>query len=467
MSFASVHFLIFLPLVATVYFLLPLRARRLFLLAASYYFYCVWSFKWSVLLIYATLLDYVAGLVIGTATRPLTRKLALGISLTGNLVALGVFKYFDFIGGSLAALFGQPVWPTLDLVLPMGISFYTFQTMSYTIDVYRGVVKPTRSLADFALFVTFFPHLVAGPIMRAADLLPQFQEDHQPNSERILSGAVLCVWGLSKKVFVADPMGYIVESVYGTVAAPLAPSTFSGAALLLATYAFALQIYCDFSAYSDIARGAARILGFRLIQNFDAPYLAVTISDFWSRWHISLSKWLRDYVYVPLGGNRKGPSRTYVNLTITMLLGGLWHGANWTFIAWGAVHGLALSVERMLGARNLHDRAMSPLERWCRILVTFHIVCLGWVLFRSPTIAHAAEVVWRIVTLAPGEATTMTPALVLVVLFAMQATGLSPTLRDNPVRYPGAARWVVYATAVLLLVALSGARTPEFIYFQF
>ena len=262
-------------------------------------------------------------------------------------------------------------------------------------------------------------------------------------------------------------MGYIVESIYGTVAAPLAPSTFSGAALLLGTYAFALQIYCDFSAYSDIARGAARILGFRLIQNFDAPYLAVTISDFWSRWHISLSNWLRDYVYVPLGGNRKGPIRTYVNLTITMLLGGLWHGANWTFVAWGALHGLALSVERMLGARTLHLRPLHPAERWLRILVTFHVVCLGWVLFRSPSIAHAVEVLGRIVTMAPGDTTTVTPALLLVALFAMQAMAVGPTLRDGLVRFPGVARWVVYATAILLIVALSGARTPEFIYFQF
>jgi len=467
MLFNSVHFLVFLPVVTTVYFLMPLQTRRVFLLAASFYFYCVWSITWSLLLIYSTVLDYTAALAIGRSKRAVVRNVALGASLAGNLLALGIFKYFDFFRGSVGALLGVPAGPALDLVLPLGISFYTFQTMSYTIDVYRGILRPTRSIVDFALFVTFFPQLVAGPIMRAPDLLPQFSERHQPNSDRILSGTLLCLWGLLKKVFVADPMGYIVESVYGTAAAPLAPVGFSGLALLVATYAFAVQIYCDFSAYSDIARGAGRILGFRIMRNFDAPYLAVTMSEFWSRWHISLSTWLRDYLYVPLGGNRLGALRTYINLSVTMLLGGLWHGANWTFVAWGGFHGLCLTVERLIGIRRLDRSRMSPAEQWCRGLVTFHLVCLGWVLFRSPSLDHALHVVWRIVTMADGPATSVVPVFGLAVLLAFQLTRLRATLHTELLRRPGISRWVVYATGILLLVALSGSRTPEFIYFQF
>jgi len=465
--FNSVHFLVFLPIVTIIYFALPGLYRRIFLLAASFYFYCVWSVKWSLLLVYTTVQDYAAARIIGASTRPAARRIVLMGSLVGNLLVLGIFKYFNFSSESLAALFGKPMLPTLHLILPMGISFYTFESLSYVIDIYRGVLEPTRSLMDFSLFVTFFPHLVAGPIMRGGVLLPQFHEHHTPDGERILSGALLCVWGLMKKVFVADPMGIIVDSIYGTASAPLAPSRFSGLALLSATYAFAVQIYCDFSAYSDIARGAGRILGFRIMKNFDSPYLATTVSEFWRRWHISLSTWLRDYLYISLGGNRHGPLRTYFNLAMTMLLGGLWHGANWTFVAWGALHGLYLCVERMVGAHKLDRDRMTPLEKWGRGIVAFHLTCLGWVFFRSPTLSHALEVVWRIVTLADGRNASAVPMLFLAGVIAIELSGLRTKLHIESFRHPKIARWVVYGSVALLAVVLLSSRSPEFIYFQF
>ncbi len=467
MLFNSVHFLIFLPVVTVIYFCLPPKPRRIFLLSASFYFYCVWSIKWSFLLVYTVIQDYTAARIIGSSSRPAVRKAVLGISMGGNLLILGLFKYFNFFNGSLGALLGSRPWPTLNLILPMGISFYTFESMSYVIDVYRGTAKPTKSLLDFALFVTYFPHLVAGPIMRATTLMPQFYEDHKPEARRILSGVLLCVWGLFKKVFVADPMGTLVQSVYGTALHPLAPSGFSGGTLLLATYAFAVQIYCDFSAYSDICIGAGRILGFQIMENFNSPYLAVSITDFWRRWHISLSTWLRDYLYIPLGGNRLGRVRTYINLLITMLLGGLWHGANWTFVIWGGLQGLYLSIERALGIHQRDSGQMSVMERWVRRLVTFHLVCLGWIFFRCPTFGQALQVIWRIITWSNGQSMNLAPLACLAALIALQTAKLRIDFHQIFLRRPVFSRWIVYASVGLFLIVLSTARSPEFIYFQF
>lgn len=467
MLFNSVHFLIFLPAVTVVYFALPLKARRFFLLAASFYFYCVWSTKWSFLLVYTVVQDYAAARIIGASDRLWVRRAALIVSLGGNLFILGLFKYYNFFNDSLASLFGGRPWPVLHLILPMGISFYTFQTMSYVIDVYRRTAKAEKSLLDVALFITFFPQLVAGPIMRVQDLLPQFFEKHKPDAKRILSGTLLCIWGLFKKVFIADTMGRIVQSVYGTALHPLDPLQFSGPMLLMATYAFALQIYCDFSAYSDICIGAGRILGFRIMQNFNSPYLAVSITDFWRRWHISLSTWLRDYVYIPLGGNRLGSRRTYVNLMVTMLLGGLWHGANRTFVVWGGLHGLYLSIERLFGIHVLDSSRMSRFERWMRRLVTFHLVCLGWILFRSPTLHHTLTVIHRILAFTGGPGLNWVPLVCLLGLLALQSAKLRIDFHEVFLQRPALSRWLAYGSLVVLFVVLSISRSPEFIYFQF
>ncbi len=467
MLFNSIHFLLFLPVVATVYLLLPLKARRIFLLAASFYFYCVWSVKWSFLMVYTIAQDYWAIRIIHRSRRPAVRKTALVLSLGGNLLILVLFKYYGFFNNSLGALWGSPPLPALDLILPMGISFYTFQTMSYVVDVYRREIAPPRSLLDFALFITFFPQLVAGPIMRGSELLHQFYEEHRPRAERILSGVLLVVWGLLKKVFVADSMGRIVDSVYGPAAAPLDPGAFSGPALLMATYAFAVQIYCDFSAYTDICIGSGRILGFRIIENFNAPYLAVSITEFWRRWHMSLSRWLRDYLYIPLGGNRLGNARTYLNLMITMLLGGLWHGASWTFVAWGGLHGLYLAVERLLGLDRLTPSRLTYGRRWLMGIFTFHLVCLSWVLFRSPTLAYAAQVVWRILTLAGGNPVNPIPLACVIAIVALQTAKLKINFHMAFMRRPALARWTVYACIGALLIALTTTRSQQFIYFQF
>jgi alginate O-acetyltransferase complex protein AlgI len=467
MFFNSIHFLIFLPLVTVLYFLLPQRPRRLWLLAASFYFYCVFSIPLSLLLVWSTVLDYSVARIIQGSDRAGVRRAALIVSMVGNLGVLGVFKYIDFFSYSLAAVLGFRPWPELNLILPMGISFYTFQTMAYTIDVYRGQLEARKSILDVALYVSFFPQLVAGPIMRGQTLFPQFKERHTPNMERILSGVMLCVWGLLKKVCVADPMGRIVDSVYGTNADPKSPEEFGCVALLLATYAFAVQIYCDFSAYSDIARGAGRILGFRIIQNFDSPYLATTLREFWRRWHISLSTWLRDYLYIPLGGTRISKGRTYVNLAITMLLGGLWHGPSWTFVVWGALHGGYLALERRFGVDLLERSRMSTAEKWIRGIVTFHLVCLAWVFFRSPTIDHAIGVVKRIVTFAPGEAITSAPLLCLGGILAYQIAKTRVDFRGIALQHPNVARWAVYICLAVLVRIMAGGPSPEFIYFQF
>jgi D-alanyl-lipoteichoic acid acyltransferase DltB (MBOAT superfamily) len=467
MFFNSIDFLIFFPLVALLYFTLPLRLRRPLIIAAGFVFYWFFSVKLSLLLVYTMVQDYTVARLLGRTERPGLRKALLICSLTGNLGLLATFKYLDFLSRSVTSILGFPVWPEFHLLLPMGISFYTFQTMAYTIDVYRRRLPAWRSFLDFACYVTFFPQLVAGPIMRGEDLLPQFAERHEFNADRVLSGVLLMTWGLLKKVFVADPIGALVDTAYGTGPGPWPHAQYSGLALLVASYGFAVQIYADFSAYSDIAIGAARVLGFRLMKNFDSPYLAISIRDFWRRWHISLSTWLRDYLYIPLGGNRGTQLRTYVNLMATMLLGGLWHGANWTFVIWGALHGLYLAGERWLGIDRLERSRMSVLEQWIRGFITFHLVCLAWVFFRARTAAQAFEVLGRIVRLAPGETIGSLPLVALGLLVAVQIAKARVDVAGAAIRVPRLSRWVVYAGVALLVVALAGGRSPEFIYFQF
>jgi alginate O-acetyltransferase complex protein AlgI len=465
--FNSLHYLIFLPLVALGYFALPGRWRRLFLLAASYYFYAVFSLKLSLLLIWSALLDFSMALLIEKyRERPRLKKLALLCSLIGNLTPLIVFKYLDFFNASIGSITGAPPWPVLHLALPMGISFYTFETISYTVDVYRGHLKAERSLIDYLLFITYFPHLVAGPILRADKILPQFQEQHSPNGERILSGALLVVWGLLKKVFIADPMGGIVEHVYGAAGLERSPSEFSGLTLLIATYAFAIQIYCDFSAYSDIAIGSGRILGFRIGINFDSPYLATSLRDFWRRWHISLSTWLRDYLYIPLGGSHGARWRTYVNLMLTMLLGGLWHGASWTFVIWGLLHGLFLAGERWFGVEEV-ARDAPAWVRVARALVTFHLVCLAWVFFRAASASQALGIVTGILTWQAGASVSPLPVLLLLGLLAGQLWCRSENFGSRFLRHPTGSRWLAYGLVAVVATALVSGRSPEFIYFQF
>lgn len=392
MIFSSYEFLfLFLPVVLVVYYLLPRSGRTLFLTLSSYFFYGWWDYRFCGLMLVSTVIDYAAGEGIGIAKTDRKKKLWVMLSIISNLSLLGFFKYYDMFAGTinygLSALFPGPggtysenfFLPLFHLVLPVGISFYTFQSMSYTIDLYRGRARQTRSFLDFACYVCLFPQLVAGPIVRYHELAEQLV-DRRHSVSIAARGAAIFILGFAKKVLVADAV------------APLTSLAFDGsspefAAAWIGTLAYAMQIYFDFSGYSDMAVGLGLLFGFRFPVNFNSPYQAVSITDFWRRWHISLSNWLRDYLYIPLGGNRAGLRRTYVNLALVMVLGGLWHGANWTFVVWGGIHGLMLAWERLRG------NAMPRIAWWGRVR-TFILVCLAWVSFRAGSMEQACDI-WK------------------------------------------------------------------------
>ncbi|MFO7653519.1 MAG: MBOAT family protein [Candidatus Krumholzibacteriia bacterium] len=409
MLFNSLEFLLFFPAVVALYFGMPPRFRWVLLLAASYYFYASWRVEYLSLIIISTVVDYVAGLGLGAATSRKLRRLWLGLSLTTNLGLLFAFKYYGFFSDSLAALSGSlgrdVMFPELQILLPVGISFYTFQTLSYTIDVYNRKRPPERHLGIFAVYVSFFPQLVAGPIERSTSLLPQFRQVHVLEASRVATGLRLILWGFVKKVVIADRLALYVDVVYDD------PSSFGGAALITASILFAVQIYCDFSGYSDIAIGTARIMGFDLMTNFRQPYFASSIREFWQRWHISLSTWFRDYVYIPLGGSRNGAVLTYANLLVTFIISGLWHGANWTFVVWGALHGMYLATSNMTSgirrrfvARTHVDAVPGLLPVW-RVFATNVLVLFGWIFFRANSLDDAFLIIGRIAG-GPGEGLT-------------------------------------------------------------
>jgi alginate O-acetyltransferase complex protein AlgI len=403
MLFPTSGFLLFFLIVAAAMAALDARfaAKKAVLVAASYYFYAQWDWRFCFLLLFSTTVSYVAGRLIGASgsNRRDRQRLILGIAVALHLGLLGLFKYLDFFvlsANRLAHLLGLAhELPFVEVLLPVGISFFTFHGISYITDVYRGDVPVCRDPLDMALYMSFFPQLVAGPIVRAAYFLPQLA---RPSPEPIpLAPALLLIaGGLFKKVIIANYLATgLVDPVFG------APTAYGGPDLLFAVYGYAVQIYCDFSAYSDIAIGLAALLGFRFPANFNQPYRAERLREFWQRWHISLSSWLRDYLYKPLGGNRSGRLKTYRNLMLTMLLGGLWHGAAWKFIAWGALHGGGLAVERLLEPL-IGRRAQSPLARIVATLVVFHFVCLGWIFFRAEDFV-VERLSWRAATGRAGD----------------------------------------------------------------
>jgi len=379
--FNSWTFVVFFVVVYVLYLSLrDFRWQNNLLLLASYYFYAAWDPRFLILLLSSTVLDYVCALQIDRHRDARVRRGFLIASVVGNLSLLGFFKYFNFFLTSLDTLLG-PLGVTvrglhLDIVLPVGISFYTFQEMSYTIDVYRGEIRAVRSFRDFALFVAFFPHMVAGPIMRASKLLTQFMAPRTISRDGIVSGGWLILWGLWKKIVIADNMATIADTVFA------ASASVTWLTAYLGVVAFAFQIYADFSAYSDIARGVSRLLGIELMQNFDLPYFAASPSDFWRRWHISLSTWLRDYLYIPLGGNRGGRLATSRNLMLTMLLGGVWHGAAWNYVWWGGYHGLLLVGQRMGGDALAVEAVRTRWRKAMAVALMFQLTLFGWLLFR-------------------------------------------------------------------------------------
>jgi D-alanyl-lipoteichoic acid acyltransferase DltB (MBOAT superfamily) len=469
--FNSWVFAAFFVLVYLAYLRLDHDRQNWLLLGASYVFYGFWDYRFLALIFASTVMDYLCGRAMEGKPKPVQKRY-VAISVTGNLAALGFFKYYDFFAHSVAAGFARlgvnvPL-PVLDVVLPVGISFYTFQELSYVIDVYRGHVGVCRSLRDFALFVTFFPHLIAGPIQPAHTLLGQVARPRVLVLEKLWSGLWLLVLGLFMKVFVADNAGGIADAVFDR------GDPGNGLACMLGIYAFALQIYGDFSGYSLMARGLARLLGFELMVNFRQPYLATHPSDFWRRWHISLSTWLREYLYIPLGGNRRGARRTQLNLVITMLLGGLWHGAAWKYVVWGLYHGGLLVLFRFLP-----QGPGRPWTRPLRILAFFQLTAFGWLIFRCTGLDQAAGFMTQIADprswrLGASEATQ---------LVALALIGLPVLLLDLWQEY-GAALWegwlartrlavrvpvaVAASLPLIALIFLFGDRGRRaFIYFQF
>ncbi len=464
MSFASPEFaLLFLGLLSCLAVVRNNAARKLLLLAAGMYFYAWWDWRFLGLLLAGVLADYAIGLGLGNATRPARRRALLLLSLALNLGALGFFKYANFFLDSLAPLLESLGLPTghLALALPLGISFFTFLRLNYVIDVFQGRAEPERSLTDFALYATFFAHIAAGPITRARNLLPQFKAPVRLNRDDLFEGFRRICFGLFKKVVLADRLGMFVDTVFA------GPGLFDTPTLWLASLAYTLQIYLDFSGYSDLAIGLARCLGYRLDRNFDFPYLARNPSDFWRRWHISLSFWFRDYVYIPLGGNRQGLARTCLNLMLTLLLCGLWHGAGWTFVAWGAWHGAGLVVHRLWRTRA-GSRSGGSLGVATATVGTLVFACLGWVLFRAPDLAHAETMLLRMVVPSPGVSW-----LHPFVGFAAGLTALVHAWRvlakENfrPCGQRSALAPLCLPTLLLLsLVFAYGGQNP-FLYFQF
>lgn len=487
MLFNSLAFLVFFPLVVAGYFALPHRWRWGWLLASSCYFYMYFIPVYILILGVTIVVDYYAGILIEDSTGA-RRRWMLGASLVANVGVLAVFKYFNFINDSVTSVLAVAGWrnpvPDLGIALPIGLSFHTFQAMSYTIEVYRGHQKAERHPGIYALYVMFFPQLVAGPIERPQNLLHQFHEVHGFDGARAASGLRWMAWGLFQKVFVADRLGQLVSRVYDD------PQHFGGPMLCLATVFFAFQIYCDFCGYSCIAIGSAKVLGFRLMENFNRPYSAASVSEFWRRWHISLSTWFRDYIYFPLGGNRVETWRWYRNILVVFMVSGLWHGANWTYVIWGALHGVFIVAGAATQALRDRWSATIGLSRvpvvqsaW-GILRTFVLVNIGWVFFR----AHSVGDAWHILTHAPRGWSALTSidagramlfevgfmkADLLLSLAGIAAVELGPYLWSRFPRtsrvseWPGWMRWSLYYAVVAVLFFGYAETADQFIYFQF
>ncbi|MEM9843174.1 MAG: MBOAT family O-acyltransferase [Pseudomonadota bacterium] len=476
MLFTESIFWVFFAVVGALYVVLPHKLQNRMLLVASYVFYGSWDWRFLSLILISTVVDYLVGLKMAEEQSAPRRKMLLWVSLGVNLGMLAIFKYLGFFVESFHALlmgFGYDAnMTTLSIVLPVGISFYTFQTLSYTIDIYRRDLKPTHDFFDFALFVAFFPQLVAGPIERARNLLPNITAPRTLSWEAFSRGAVLCLLGLIKKVVIADGIAPSVDAIY---AAP-DPTRLD---VILATWLFAIQIYCDFSGYTDIARGVAKMLGFGLMRNFAQPYFAVDPQEFWRRWHISLSTWLRDYLYISLGGNRGGPSKTYRNLMATMTLGGLWHGAAWNFVLWGIYQGALLAIHRAIAGRHAGSgegvrRSFGAMVvRVVQIAVFFQVVCYGWLLFRATSFAQISDFTGRILgfVAAPGGVTMPDPPIAAFLGIAFLLVWDILTERSGNVRFyltfPPIVRAGLYAGMIYLFAFGSTTATSAFIYFQF
>jgi alginate O-acetyltransferase complex protein AlgI len=470
MLFPTIEFAIFFAVVFPLTWLLNdlNTAKKWFLVAASYFFYAAWRADFTLILLTSSVVNFCLALLLGRLADGRGRLALLWLGIAVNLGVLGAFKYYNFFAASTMNLASTVGWnlqiPFFEVGLPIAISFLTFHALSYIIDVYHRKLAPTRSLVDILLYISFFPHLIAGPIVRAKAFLEQTVQRSNPKDIRLGFAVFLIVGGLFKKVIVANYLSTdFVDGVFRS------PTEYSRLDLLLGMYAYALQIYCDFSAYTDIAIGIANLLGYQFPQNFNQPYRALSVQDFWRRWHMTLSFWLRDYLYIPLGGNRGGALFTYRNILITMVLGGLWHGASLSFIIWGLLHGLALVVERTLGVTGPGGHRLVPAAvSW---LVAFHFVCLTWVFFRAPSLDGALAYLSALVAGDAIWSTTVTPLVLLMLAFGALTQIIPDAWFERlEVRYDRASIAVKVALpfAVIFLVAVAApGGVPPFIYFQF
>ncbi len=464
MLFPTIQFAVFFVIVLTAnWLLLPnRRVWGLFMLGASYVFYGAWDWRFLGLIVASTIGNQTLATLIDRSEGR-RRKGWVTAAVALNLALLGWFKYYGFFATSLVNLFAKagldlPL-PLLSITLPIGISFFTFQALSYVIDVHRGI-QPVTTLLKFGVFLSFFPHVVAGPIVRSSEFLPQLDVRPDPRRVAAVEAFLLIGGGLFKKVVVANTLAVgLVDPVFA------GPQHFSALEVLVAIYAYAVQIFADFSGYTDIAIGVALLLGIRFPQNFNQPYVSLSLQDFWRRWHMTLSRWLRDYLYIPLGGNRKGEAMTYRNLILTMLLGGLWHGAAWTFVFWGALHGLGLAWERWRGTRRETHPWPAPVRR----LATFHLVCLGWVFFRADSLSTVGTILSRLVDWGPAPA--LTPSILLLVAGSLAVQFIPRNIRLQIRAGFGRLRPVPMAAALgvflLMLDGLGPQGVAPFIYFQF
>lgn len=489
MLFNSVSFLIFFPIVAMGYFIIPEKFKNYWLLLASYYFYMSWQPVYALLILFSTVTTYYCAVLIDKAKTQKQKKIYLAVNIAVNIAILCYFKYFNFIVDSLLAVFPSlSVSRNNNLLAVVGISFYTFQSLGYSIDVYRKKVEREKDFLTYALFVSFFPQLVAGPIERSENLLPQLHQTHKFDYDRVTDGLVLMAWGFFKKLVVSDGAALIVNAVYNDV------TKFTGIQFVLATVLFAFQIYGDFSGYSDIAIGAANVMGFKLMRNFNHPYFSQNVSQFWRNWHISLSGWFMDYVYIPLGGSRKGKFRTYINLFITFLVSGLWHGASWNFVIWGAVNGIYNIVYRaVFGKKEAERRRLAKDGRlpkqnfaisFAKAVGTFILIDFTWVFFRAGTLSDAWFVLSNMFSdfgmlLAPGY---LYKAMEAVGYFSNNGTAVllctalmltverwegKEQLVDRVNKSAAPVRWAFYYGIIILILFFGYFGQSQFIYFRF
>ena len=467
MLFNSIAFLLFFLLFYLLYTLFRGQTRNVWLLAGNYAFYATWDWRFLALILVTTVVDYGVGLGIAASASPIRRRTWMLFSLLVNLGILFTFKYFNFFSDNMIALMElvgfHPGERTIRILLPVGVSFYTFRSITYTVDIYRGQMQPTRNLLHYAVFVSFFPELIAGPIERARTFLPQIAGERHITYPMVREGSWLLLLGLFKKVVIADNMAVIADAVFN------APGEYEGFAVLLGVYAYTLQIYGDFSGYSDMARGLARLMGFDPMLNFRMPYFAANPQEFWRRWHISLSTWLRDYLYISMGGNKKGPFRTWLHLFMTMLLGGLWHGAAWNFVLWGAYHGFALIAHRLWQERRGRLETSKHFSiRLFKILLTFHAVAFGWILFRVNTMSNFITLLQNLCSPVFSEANWILhmalltwPLFFLHVLKERSGNMLIVKEMPKPVRL------IIYMLLFAFILIFGRVESYEFIYAQF